>query len=879
MRSKCIKIFIALLLVGSCAILGNEYAFAIEELETMDKESEKIEDTSQQKNEELATDESTIGKEEIMKEESESEVIGNQLENDFLPIKKEQNKTLGSIAPRSVSMTFMSYPNNDSSLTGINYRVLSEDVTTHTGTVGVECNTRGISGSQVVVNGTGVYLGINGVKNNTITVPETVIYNGYTYTVTELGENVFDGHSSVTTLNLPKTLRKIGKQALAGCALEVLEIPEGVEEIGERALSNIQSKVLILPSTLKKMTGTLTNGKASNLHTVYFNADENVQFIAGGTGNLPFYGFNGNNDAIIMKDKATFEKYRERALNGELGGSITKTLLITYEMDVTFSDYWSYQDLGLGSRKKLMYKDVYLVQNPTTKEWYVDKTNGLPTLPSKYKFWSTGLYNVTQAGYGNFILTDTIFATTASQASTSSSPLSKVFDNKGNSGFAKFLGTVNFDQMHDGINQYFNVKVTYGSTSGPEVSGGQWQKLDSGMPYFAVPAKNVADNGDYYFYFSYSNKYIRTGQLWTLTSSVPVNVNIKPATINVHPFVEKDEFIWNNQTTLPAIKGKENDTKGTYTWDVGEIPKAGTHKYKYTFIPDNVKASGLAGNDILNYTKEKEMGEIEITYRTLKEYNVIFKGMNGAEIITKKVKEGEAAMAPTPPKVDGYEFVGWDKSFANINGDLVVNAIYKKVEEKPTPSVPPVSKPDTGSGVVAKKEETTSKIESNKETPALKERVENKNDGIAIEANDKIFSSNASIFVENSAKKEKEQAKKKLDNVLDVFDVVLKEDGKRVEKTLDSKVRIYLDAKDYKDYKNIKIYQKTKDGNYVELEVKVDGDQLVFECDALDTYVLTGDLVKKANAEEDEFPWWILLVIAAIGMTGYIIYKRKGQEE
>ena len=59
-------------------------------------------------------------------------------------------------------------------------------------------------------------------------------------------------------------------------------------------------------------------------------------------------------------------------------------------------------------------------------------------------------------------------------------------------------------------------------------------------------------------------------------------------------------------------------------------------------------------------------------------YNIIFKGMNGENLSTQRVEKGENASYPSAPLVQGYEFTGWDKSVSNVQGNLVVTAMYKK---------------------------------------------------------------------------------------------------------------------------------------------------------------------------------------------------------
>ncbi len=65
-------------------------------------------------------------------------------------------------------------------------------------------------------------------------------------------------------------------------------------------------------------------------------------------------------------------------------------------------------------------------------------------------------------------------------------------------------------------------------------------------------------------------------------------------------------------------------------------------------------------------------------------YDVYFyDGKNNLVYVDRHVEEFTAATAPTPEVRDqhmqGYSFVGWDKNFSNVQGNLVVRGIYVKV--------------------------------------------------------------------------------------------------------------------------------------------------------------------------------------------------------
>ena len=61
-----------------------------------------------------------------------------------------------------------------------------------------------------------------------------------------------------------------------------------------------------------------------------------------------------------------------------------------------------------------------------------------------------------------------------------------------------------------------------------------------------------------------------------------------------------------------------------------------------------------------------------------KSYTVRFYDNDGNLISEQSVLYGTSAIAPQPTDITGYDFVGWDMSFANVTSDLTVNAVYEQ---------------------------------------------------------------------------------------------------------------------------------------------------------------------------------------------------------
>ena len=82
---------------------------------------------------------------------------------------------------------------------------------------------------------------MNGIVrySGSVIIPESVTYEGKTYSVTSIGLSAFDGCSGLTSITIPNSVTSIGIKAFADCtSLTSITIPNSVTSIGSDAFSH-----------------------------------------------------------------------------------------------------------------------------------------------------------------------------------------------------------------------------------------------------------------------------------------------------------------------------------------------------------------------------------------------------------------------------------------------------------------------------------------------------------------------------------------------------------------------------------------------------------------------------------------------------------------
>ena len=167
-------------------------------------------------------------------------------------------------------------------------------------------------------------------ETNTVTIPESVNYDGISYAVTGISNNAFQ-YGSLTSVTISNTVTYIGNYAFYGCTgLTTINIPESVTNIGESAFTGLKS--VIIPNTVTNINNYAFSGFSRNQKifcvatsrpngwsynwysgaTVVWGAKFIGDFVYRITGSEPYTvevsSYTGNDSAIVIPEKVTIDE-------------------------------------------------------------------------------------------------------------------------------------------------------------------------------------------------------------------------------------------------------------------------------------------------------------------------------------------------------------------------------------------------------------------------------------------------------------------------------------------------------------------------------------------------------------------------------------------
>ena len=147
-----------------------------------------------------------------------------------------------------------------------------------------------IDGSEATVTYRGTYpnsLSYTGI----VVIPESVTYNGTTYSVTAIGDDAFSGCSGLTSITIGNSVPTIGDYAFWKCTgLTSITIPNSVTAIGNYAFSSCTGLTSIIIGNSVTTIGYCAFSVCTALDTLNFNAVSCNNFNLGESH--PFYNLN-----------------------------------------------------------------------------------------------------------------------------------------------------------------------------------------------------------------------------------------------------------------------------------------------------------------------------------------------------------------------------------------------------------------------------------------------------------------------------------------------------------------------------------------------------------------------------------------------------------
>ena len=165
-------------------------------------------------------------------------------------------------------------------------------------------------------------------------IPETVTYDGTTYSVTSIGDLAFRDCSSLTSVTIGSGVTSIGYEAFRDCSsLTAITIPNSVTSIGQYAFQECSKLTSVTIGSGVTSIGSFAFSRCSGLTSVVWNAEN----CAGFYESAPFYDFRSQITSFTFGDSV-------KHIPASLCYGMTKLPAITLPNSITSIGSYAFYD-------------------------------------------------------------------------------------------------------------------------------------------------------------------------------------------------------------------------------------------------------------------------------------------------------------------------------------------------------------------------------------------------------------------------------------------------------------------------------------------------------------------------------------------------------